>query len=253
MGTSYQRSRIQLTATPLNSDLVVEFERLGHATIERVFSDAEIDTLTAAIEQACHDGAARRRRNDAYAMRDVHRAVPHLIDSGAVARLREIASALLGAPAFVTRSLLFDKPAGANWSIRWHQDVTIAVRERRDVPGFGPWSVKAGIPHVRATGDVLSGMVALRVHLDDCGEDNGALLVASGAHRQGRLDAEAVTATRSRCAISTLTCQRGAVIAMRPLLPHASRPASSPAHRRVVHLEFACDELPGDLDWFDRA
>jgi hypothetical protein len=30
---------------------------------------------------------------------------------------------------------------------------------------------------------------------------------------------------------------------------HASSPATAPMHRRVVHLEFACDPLPGGLEW----
>jgi hypothetical protein len=32
---------------------------------------------------------------------------------------------------------------------------------------------------------------------------------------------------------------------MRPLLLHSSARASTPRHRRVVHLEFAPRELPG--------
>ena len=35
-------------------------------------------------------------------------------------------------------------------------------------------------------------------------------------------------------------------------LLQASSPALEPEHRRVVHLEFAADELPGDLAWYDR-
>ena len=168
-------------------------------------------------------------------------------------RIRPLATEILGCDAFVTRSLLFDKPAGANWSIRWHQDVTIAVRERRDAPGFGPWSVKAGIPHVRATAEVLERMIALRVHLDDCDENNGALLVVPGGHAHGCIDATRIAAFRSSSGTSALTCRRGDVIAMRPLLPHASKPATSPGHRRVIHLEFASDNLPFGLEWHDRA
>jgi hypothetical protein len=33
-----------------------------------------------------------------------------------------------------------------------------------------------------------------------------------------------------------------------PIL-HASEPASVPGHRRVLQLDFACDELPGGLQW----
>jgi ectoine hydroxylase-related dioxygenase (phytanoyl-CoA dioxygenase family) len=43
---------------------------------------------------------------------------------------------------------------------------------------------------------------------------------------------------------------RGGILAFQPLLLHASSPATTPAHRRVVHLEFAVDELPGGLAWY---
>jgi hypothetical protein len=39
---------------------------------------------------------------------------------------------------------------------------------------------------------------------------------------------------------------------MRPLLLHASTVANSPRHRRVIHLEFAADELPDGLAWAER-
>lgn len=229
------------------------FEQAGAAVIPGVFSDVDVSQMAAAIDEARSKVTARHRRNDMYAMRDVHRAVALFAQGELLERLRAIATDLLGRRAFVTRSLLFDKPAGANWGIRWHQDTTIAVRSRRDVDGFGPWSVKAGLPHVRAPAAVLAGMVALRVHLDECGGDNGALIVIPGGHREGRVDTARLASIRESSEARVLTCRAGDVIAMRPLLPHASRPATSPRHRRVVHLEFACDALPGGLEWNDCA
>jgi hypothetical protein len=71
----------------------------------------------------------------------------------------------------------------------WHQDRAIAVRDRVDVPGFGPWSVKAGLVHVEPPVDILERMLAVRLHLDDCGEDNGPLRVLPGSHAWAGLDA----------------------------------------------------------------
>ena len=56
---------------------------------------------------------------------------------------------LLGTDARVVRSLLVAKTPAANWKVPGHQDLTIAVRQRVEADGFGPWPVKAGIPHVR--------------------------------------------------------------------------------------------------------
>jgi hypothetical protein len=43
----------------------------------------------------------------------------------------------------------------------------IAVRQRIDVMGFGPWSRKEGVWHVAPPIGVLAAMRTLRVHLDD--------------------------------------------------------------------------------------
>lgn len=57
-----------------------------------------------------------------------------------------IAAGAIGANVRPVRAILFDKTETANWSLGWHQDRTVVVAERRDVPGFGPWTVKAGLP-----------------------------------------------------------------------------------------------------------
>jgi hypothetical protein len=43
--------------------------------------------------------------------------------------------------------------------------------------------------------------------------------------------------------------ERGAILAFRPLILHASSAATAPAHRRVIHIEFAAAELPEPLEW----
>jgi hypothetical protein len=42
----------------------------------------------------------------------------------------------------------------------------MAVAERLEVDGFGPWTVKNGFVHVAPPFDLLAGMVTLRIHLD---------------------------------------------------------------------------------------
>ncbi len=74
----------------------------------------------------------------------------------------DIAAGAIGAEARPVRAILFDKTAATNWALGWHQDRTIVVRERREVPGFGPWTVKAGLLHVAPPFEVLAGMVSNR-------------------------------------------------------------------------------------------
>ena len=44
----------------------------------------------------------------------------------------------------------------------------------------------------------------------------------------------------------------GGVLAMRPLVLHASTSSEVPEHRRVIHIEYANADLPGELEWQHR-
>ena len=68
--------------------------------------------------------------------------------AGVHGEVGRIAVGRLGPQARPVRAILFDKSPAANWALGWHQDRTIIVRERRDVPGFGPWTRKRGMLHV---------------------------------------------------------------------------------------------------------
>jgi hypothetical protein len=90
------------------------------------------------------------------------------------------------------RGIYFDKRPETNWLVAWHQDLTLALKERVEVPGFGPWSLKEGVPHVQPPVGMLEQMLSVRLHLDDADATNGALRVLPGTHRLGRLNAEAI-------------------------------------------------------------
>jgi len=167
--------------------------------------------------------------------------------------VRGLVEPVLGASARLVRSLLFDKREGANWEVTWHRDTTIAVRERREAPGYGPWSVKAGVHHVRPPLRVLECMLTVRLHFDECDERNGALLVVPGSHRDegGGIDLSLVPDPVS-CRARAVVCPvpAGGALLMRPLILHASKKALDPQRRRrVLHLEFAATPLDGGLQW----
>jgi hypothetical protein len=164
---------------------------------------------------------------------------------------RSLAETALPASAFPVRAILFDKTPDTNWKVPWHQDLAIAVAERCEVEGFGPWSVKDDMPHVHAPVWLLERMVTLRLHLDDCPADNGALRVLPGSHREGKLSAEQIVAWKERVPETVCEVPAGGVLRMRPLLLHASSVATRPGHRRVLHIEFACEPLPGGLRWVE--
>jgi ectoine hydroxylase-related dioxygenase (phytanoyl-CoA dioxygenase family) len=140
---------------------------------------------------------------------------------------------------------------GANWALGWHQDSVIAVAGQRDVSGFLAWGQKAGVWQVQPPPEILAAMVAVRIHLDECGPENGPLRVIPGSHRHGWLDNEIGRWKREVEAVSCLASAGGAVV-MCPLILHASSKAISPSHRRVIHIEYASEELPGGLEWHRR-
>jgi ectoine hydroxylase-related dioxygenase (phytanoyl-CoA dioxygenase family) len=152
----------------------------------------------------------------------------------------------------LVRSIFFDKPPGRTWSLPWHRDLTIAVRDARSAPGgFCRPTVKAGVPHLEAPTWLLGGMLTARVALDDVLEENGPLLVIPGSHRDvrtERLPADQELAARAHA----IHMRAGDVLLIRPLVVHrsgASR-AGTRHHRRTLHYEFAPEQsLPGGLAW----
>ena len=143
----------------------------------------------------------------------------------------------------------FEKSREHNWLVAIHQDVAIPVAARVDDPALGGWSNKAGTWFVQPPVDVLAGLVALRVHLDDCGPDDGPLRVVPASHLDGRLDDAAAIALRD--ARGSLACPvpRGGAMLMRPLLLHASTKATGTSRRRVLHFLFGPLTLPHGLAW----
>lgn len=154
-------------------------------------------------------------------------------------RLLAIAGEFLGEPAVPYRATLLDKSPDRNWLVTWHQDTALPLEQRGHVPGWGPWSVKSGITYAHAPARALSRVVALRVHFDDSRSDNGPLRVIPGTHRLGVLsDADIDHVVQSTPPVDCLVAA-GGIVAMRPLILHASSKAETARPRRVLHIEYA--------------
>jgi ectoine hydroxylase-related dioxygenase (phytanoyl-CoA dioxygenase family) len=168
-------------------------------------------------------------------------------------RLLGIVRPHLASEPLPVRAIYFNKSPEANWLVSWHQDLTLALRARAELPGFGPWSTKDGIPHVQPPVELLQQMLTIRIHLDDANETNGALRVLPGSHRLGRLSAEQIQALRSEQSDFLCAVTAGDALLMRPLLLHASSRSTSSGHRRVLHIEYAAFTLPSELHWHEAA
>jgi hypothetical protein len=164
-------------------------------------------------------------------------------------RVGGIAAKARGGHARPVRAILFDKSPDNNWSLGWHQDRTICVKERREVTGFGPWTKKAGMHHVAPPVSILARMLTLRVHLDDVPADNGPLMIAPGSHLFGRVSESEIGAVVERCGMRACLAAAGDVWLYSTLILHASESALSPRRRRVLQVDYSADVLPGGLEW----
>jgi ectoine hydroxylase-related dioxygenase (phytanoyl-CoA dioxygenase family) len=228
----------------------VLFRQYGFQSIQNLVPPEMCDLLAVELS-ALMDQRSGHSRYKAGGVRNLLRLSPNVAELAKAESITAFLGELAGMPCFPVRAIYFDKTADANWSVPWHQDLAIAVAERIETPGFGSWSVKDGIPHTQPPMRVLEKMLTVRLHLDDCDANNGALKVIPNSHMRGELSAKAIAAITG--AMHPFVCElpKGGALVMRPLLLHASSRSRNPDHRRVLHIEYATEELPNDLKWFD--
>ena len=224
-------------------------ERDGYAICREVIDEKSVSRLREAIGRV-----VREEEVKPYGIRSIADRCPAVGELAESPEVEAVVTRAIDAPFRMVRSILFDKVPGANWHVGWHQDLSIAVRERpeEELSGFTGWTEKEGVTHVQAPTEVLDRMITLRVSLDDADEANGALRVIPESHAEGRLDSEAIRMWIDRETAIPCTVRAGDVIAMRPQILHASHRARSEglSHRRVIHLEYApVDLLPDRLKW----
>jgi len=205
--------------------------RSGFALVPGVLDRSEVLAIANSIEE---DPLRRSRAGKRHLMRNAF-----VSRTARNPRLLEIASRFLGPDPVPFRATLFDKSVRNNWLIVWHQDTALPLRDRRDVSGWGPWSVKDGITYAHAPAAALSRVVALRLHLDDSRADNGPLRVVPGTHLHGVLSDDEIVGLVAAVVPVDCLVPAGGIVAMRPLLLHASSKAASSCPRRVLHIEYA--------------
>ena len=213
-----------------------ELDELGFGLVSGVITFAEIEEIRQRLPNL--DGVAGTRN---LLMSDWCR------ELAADLRLINLVQAAIGSNAKAVRAILFDKTSEANWTLGWHQDTKIAVRRKAETAGFSAWSEKEGVVHCQPPVEVLDRSMAVRIHIDQSGSENGPLRVIPGSHRAG-IQSE-VDQTRISNAVECFA-ESGDVILMKPLLWHASSKSLRPEqHRRVIHIEYCAADLPGGLEW----
>jgi hypothetical protein len=223
----------------LAAKAVSQFKKDGYFVIPSVIDAVLNRRLGAFVGGLANGGAGSRRLLD-------EAWCTHL--AGALrgdARIRS----LLPRNAVAVQCTLFDKSPTKNWLVALHQDLSIPVMDRVDGPECSGWSEKEGQLYVQPPVKVLEQLVAVRVHIDDCTVESGALRVVPKSHLEGRLSKEQAEALRSQYGETLVPVGRGGALVMQPMLLHASSKAPSLASRRVLHFVFGPPSLPLGLEW----
>lgn len=210
------------------------FARDGFLQQSDVCSAAECDELAAHVEPQLDRAGTRQLLGETWC-------------ATLAAQLKERCVGLIPQTHRPVQCTLFDKSPVRNWLVAMHQDLSLPVATR--VSGLSGWSEKEGQCFVHAPRALLEDIVAVRLHLDDCGAEDGPLRVVPGSHRSGVLDDTAARALRDAAGETGCYLPRGGVLLMRPLLLHASSKATSARRRRVLHFVYGPAEPGYGLHW----
>lgn len=228
----------------------IKFQTEGFDIIEDVFNQKEIDTILNCLEQADKTNPTFRKTNDLFAIRQLLKELPELHALIFTDKFKSLVKKLFGEDYFVVKAIYFDKPAQSNWFVAYHQDLTISVDKRLDIPQFSGWTVKHQQFSVQPPLLTLENINTIRIHLDDTDEQNGALNVLTSSHKKGIYRPETINWENE----SPISCpvKKGGLMLMKPLLLHASSRTTNNQRRRVIHLEFSNQNLPNQLQWAEQ-
>jgi len=216
-----------------------ELSEKGYQVIANVLTTEECDGL---IRRLSQPDVKRSKAGARHLM-----SIPEVAKLAGDHRLADVARAALGADPVAFRATLFEKSQQANWLVVWHQDTALPLQQRFDAPGWGPWSIKAGIHYAHAPDWALSRVVALRAHLDESSSENGPLRVLPGSHRFGVLADEAVYRLPDEIPETQCLVGKAGVLVMRPLIVHSSAKSTAAVLRRVLHIEYADSMLRREI------
>ncbi len=218
----------------------------GYTVINDLYTNKEIRLIAEEINRADSSKSTFRKTNDLFAIRQFIKEIPGVIPLIFNERLNAVVREYFGESYFMVKAIYFDKPENSNWFVAWHQDLTISVNKKLDLPGFGPWTTKQDQYAVQPPLRILENIFTIRIHLDDTDEKNGALRVIPGSHLRG---IQKYFPNESNHGEEICRVQKGGIMIMRPLLLHASNRTTNTSRRRVIHIEFCSLYLPEGLAW----
>lgn len=222
----------------------------GFTVINNIFSNEEIERISEVIQNIDTSKETFRKSEDLFAIRQFLKEIPEVKDLIFNDKIKNVIKEIFGENYFVVKSIYFDKPEKSNWYVAYHQDLTISVDKKHELPNFGPWTKKQNQFAVQPPLNILENIFTIRIHLDDTDEKNGALKVVKKSHSKGIYRPETIdwnVETEEICNV-----EKGGVMIMKPLILHGSNRTTNGQKRRVIHIEFSDMELPEELNWSER-
>jgi ectoine hydroxylase-related dioxygenase (phytanoyl-CoA dioxygenase family) len=217
-------------------------QKNGFTVINNIFSDEEIKKISEVIQNIDISKETFRKSEDLFAIRQFLKEIPEVNDLIFNDNIKTIIKEIFGEKYFVVKSIYFDKPEKSNWYVAYHQDLTISVDKKAELPNFGPWTTKQNQFAVQPPLHILENVFTIRIHLDDTDENNGALKVVPKSHAKGIYRPETIDWTVETETICNVG--KGGIMIMKPLILHGSNRTTNGKKRRVIHIEFSDMELP---------
>ncbi len=219
--------------------LPAQFNTNGFALVPRIIPVDECKTIEQSVAGALRDSAGTRNLLSSNWCKSLASKISQ----------HPWISSELPATFVAVQCTLFEKSASKNWLVPVHQDLSIPVAERVQDPVLNGWFEKVGQLYVHAPLALLQQLLSVRLHIDDCGADDGPLQVLAGSHRNGLMGVEAAFAARQTQTPVSCLARQGDAMLMRPLLVHSSSRSTGSSKRRVLHFLFGPGELPLGLRW----
>lgn len=217
----------------------MKLEKDGFEIIEEVYSKKEI----AAILQILEEKKVAKQFGVRAFLKSYPTLIPLVFNENLCSIIGDISK-----KAQLIKSIYFDKPPNANWIVNWHQDLTINVDKKIDAPEFKNWRILKDRTVVQPPLEILENIFTIRIHLDDCKKENGALRVMEQSHTVGVIDIKnGINDWKEKEVVCEVS--KGGILKMKPLILHASKRTENNQNRRVIHLEFCDKQLPDGVFW----
>jgi len=219
---------------------IEDFEQSGFAVVPSLVDESVCSRLITHLgETDCQAGGARNLMHNAWCRRIA-------ADLAEDERVR----AVLSPGNIAVQCTLFEKTPENGWMVPYHQDLSIPIKNGNDNEGYRR-SRKEGVCYIQPATAVLASLRAVRLHLDDCGHENGSLRVITGSHRKGRIPESDIPLVVAQGEEMLCTVNAGDALIMHPLLLHASSKPSVPSRRRVLHFLYGPVVAPPGLQWHE--